>query len=278
MIVFSKSRDSLLFRKVLSKGVQTTFAIVVISLLSARPAIAADEFLQVYTELNMPNNYLEYEEGPVVGYVTELVREVLNETGIDYSIEIVPWIRAVQAIDSSPNVIVYSMARTVEREDKYHWIGKTLPLEFYLYGLKDRMESLPKTLEEAINSPIGVIRADVVALYLESQQFENLVYVRDPSLNLSMIERNRIDLFPYARREIGLFARRNGFNEDRLIGMFKLDYISNDLFLVASKDTSDSILQKLRLAYQSVIDSGEHDEIMNPLFEQYEAITVDVID
>lgn len=278
MIVFNKNRDSLTISKMFLNSLQATFAIVVISLLSARPSLAADEFLQVYTELNMPNNYLEYEEGPVVGYVTELVREVLNETGFDYNIEIVPWIRAVQAIDSSPNVIVYSMARTAEREDKYHWIGKTLPLDFYLYGLKDRVEELPKSLEEAVNASIGVIRADVVALYLESQQFTNLVYVRDPSLNLSMIERNRIDLFPYAKREIGLFAKRNGFDENKLIGMFKLDYISNDLFIVASKGTSDSIIQKLRLAYQSVIASGKHDEIMNPLFEQYEAITVDVID
>ncbi len=236
---------------------------------------ADDLFLQVYTEFNMPNNYRETDTGPVVGYATDLVREVLDKTGINYTIEIVPWVRAMQAIDSSANVMVYSMARTIDREDKYHWIGKTLPLDFYLYGLKDRLPSLPLTLDEAINSKIGVVRADVVELYLRSLGFTDLVNVRDSSLSLKMLERGRIDLFPYTNLEAGLFARRNGFDENKLIGVIKLEEISNDLYMATSKNIDEAILNKLQEAYQEVVMSGRYNEIMDPLIEMYEAANVE---
>ncbi len=240
-------------------------------------AYADDEFLQVYTEFNMPNNYKEHESGPVVGYATDLVREVLNRTGIGYDIQLVPWARAMQAIDSSSNVMVYSMARTAEREEKYHWIGKTLPLDFYLYGLRSQLERLPRTLEEAVDSRIGVVRADVVELYLDSKRFTNLIYVRDMSLSFNMLERDRIDLFPYTNLEAGLFAQRNGFDVNDLIGVIRLDDISNDLFMVTSKTTSASILEKLRVAYKEVVDSGRFNEIMDPLMRQYEAANVEFL-
>lgn len=248
-----------------------------ITLSISENAYSEEEFLQIYTEFNMPNNYQEEESGPVVGYATELVREVLDKSGIDYDIQLVPWARAMQAIDSSPNVMVYSMARTAEREDKYHWIGKTLPLDFYLYGLRSQLENLPKTLEDAVDSRIGVVRADVVELYLDSKQFTNLVYVRDMSLSFNMLKRDRIDLFPYTNLEAGLFAQRNGFDENDLIGVIKLDEISNDLFMVTSKTTSASILEKLRVAYKEVAGSGRFNEIMDPLMRQYEAANVEFL-
>ncbi len=249
-----------------------------LTLCAASEVRASDEFLQIYTELYVPNSYRENDTGPVVGYVTDLVREVMATAGIDYEIEMVPWIRAVQALESTENVMVYSMARTPEREDKYHWIGKTLPLEFYLYGMKERLMDLPKTLETAIDSRIGVVREDVVGLYLESKQFTGLVYVRRPSLYLNMLERNRIDLFPFTPLEIGLFARINGYNENDLIGIIKLDELSTDQYMVVGKNTDQAVQQRLMSAYQQVVDSGKYEELLKPLYLQYETIRVDILE
>ncbi len=237
-----------------------------------------EEFLQIYTELYEPNSYIDSDTGAVTGYVTKLVREVLAEANINYTINIVPWVRAVQALDSTPNVMVYSMARTPERENKYHWIGKTLPLEFYLYGQKRDLDQLPRTFSDAANARIAVVRADVVADYLESRQFENLIYVRTPSLYLNMLERNRIDLFPFTELEVGFFARENGIDENSLVGVAKLEEVSKDQFIVLSKDTDISILRRLEDAYKQVLNSGKYDEIMNPFFNQLEHIKVDVLE
>lgn len=239
---------------------------------------ADDNYLQIYTELYEPNSYIDSDTGAVTGYVTKFVREVLTEANMNYRIDIVPWVRAIHALDSTPNVMVYSMARTPERESKYHWVGKTLPLDFYLYGQKKDLAQLPRTFDDAINSRIAVVRADVVADFLESQQFQNLIYVRTPSLYLNMLERNRIDLFPFTELEIGFFARENGVDENSLIGVTKLEEVSKDQFIVMSKSTDVSVLKKLDDAYSRVVNSGKYDEIMNPFFNQLEHIKVDVLE
>ncbi len=261
------------------KRVLQTLISSVITLSSYLSSAEDDVFIQIYTELSEPNSYIanDSDEGPVTGHVTNLVRAVMHEAGYDYDISLVPWARAVHAIDNSANVMVYSMARSQDREHKYHWIGKTLPLDYYLYGLKENLEFLPRTLEEAKNSRVGVIRADVVGNYLETKEFNNLVYVRDPSLNIVMLQRGRIDLFPYTKLHAGMFVRGNGFNENDLVGVIRLEEMADSMYISVSKETSRLVVDRLEWAYQKVVESGEFQRIMEPLLRDYQEIEIEIL-
>ena len=174
------------------------------------PALAqpdAAPFLAIYTEVRYPADYIQTTDGAELpsSYASELVHALVEKTGLPYTIEVVPWARAVQAIDSEPNVIVYSMTRTPEREPLYHWIGEIRPMNIHLFGLREREAELPTTLQRARDYRIGNLRNDVVDEYLSGEGFPNLVYFRDFSRAISMLQRGRIDLIPFAEHGIDEF-------------------------------------------------------------------------
>lgn len=267
---------------------RTFFYVIIGFLLLPGPAYTQDSetqeleppFLTIYTEETFPLSYTVNEQGngPIVGYATELLRAMLKHAEIDFKIEMVPWGRAIQAIDTRENVMVYSMTRYAEREDKYQWIGEISPLDYYFFGLKSNLELLPSTLEGAKALRIGIVRGDVTSDYLISQGFKNLINVSEPSRNPQMLKRGRIDLFPFTSRGIGPMLERNNFDSGEFFGVVRLDAISTGLFFALSNQTSAAIFQRLQTSYNAIVASGEYDGIFLPSIEkdrEFRVLTID---
>ena len=72
-------------------------------------SVGASESLTVMTEQYYPFNYTEEDSQTIKGFATKLLIEILDHAQVSYQIHLVPWARAMQAIDSAENVIVYSM-------------------------------------------------------------------------------------------------------------------------------------------------------------------------
>lgn len=237
-------------------------------------------FLTVYTEESYPLNYTdsEAENYPIAGYATELIRAILDHAAIDFKIEMVPWGRAIQAIDNRENVVVYSMTRSIERENKYLWIGQILPLDYYLYGLKSNLEMLPKTLEDAKALNVGIVRGDVTGDYLIANGFNGLTYVSEPSSNLQMLKRGRIDLFPFNSQGVGPMIEKNDFDPAEFVGVVRLDTISTGLYFALSSQTNPVVFQRLQASYNAIVDGGEYDRIFLPFLNQDPKLEVMTID
>lgn len=111
-------------------------------LFCARPALAID--MVIYTE-----NYGDFnsadENGRVVGPAADLIRQVMDETGLEYDIKLVPWNRAYTLATKLDNALVYAMLRQSEREAKFHWLVPVFETPLYLYGRPD--ETRPITVE-----------------------------------------------------------------------------------------------------------------------------------
>ncbi len=240
---------------------------VVCALFTALPAFAQDfpaPKLTVYTEIRYPADFITDQAGASVArsYATDLVEAVLDESGFDYSIEVVPWARAMQAVSTESNVLAYSMAHSEERDTRFHWIGLIRPINISLYGLRARLHELPTTLAEARDYRIGNLRGDVVDIYLSGQGFPNLVYFRDFSRSISMLNRRRIDLIPFGEHGIGQFLQQNDIDPETLVPVIRIDDVSTTLNLVASLSTDNAIKDRLRAAYLRVVESGLYRQIM----------------
>jgi len=70
--------------------------------------------IRVVTEKLPPYNIAENEV--VTGLSTEIVQAVMAGLGLNPKIETLPWARAYDLAQHSDNVLIYSMARTQERE------------------------------------------------------------------------------------------------------------------------------------------------------------------
>lgn len=232
------------------------------------PCFSADSPILVYAEANaVDSRVVETSEGSrVEGFASELVRELLASAGYSADIRVVPWPRLVNSLRSESNVLGFNMTRTPSREESFHWIGQVRPIKFQLWGLGERIDELPRTLEEAREFRISAFREDVVEQYLLSRGFNNLTYVTDNSDLYGMLSRNRIDLIPYIQSAAENFMSRLGRSRDYLVPVIDLEEISTAHYLVMSKNSDTELVETLMLAFQELIDNGDFEEILGSTY------------
>lgn len=238
------------------------YAIFLLSFLVLVASSHAAE-LTVYAELEEAGNFPNDGVQPVpIGPGHELVLAVLAEAGYDADVRVVPWPRVVHSLESRKNVLAFSMTRTPQREELYHWIGLIRPVNFKLWALPERADEIPDTLEAARDLRISAIRGDVVENYLLSKGFTNLVYLSESSNTLIMLRRDRIDLMPYIESGMPDYLARKNASPDALVPVLDLEEISSGHYIVMNKQSDPELVKKLQDAYQAVVDSGRFDHIL----------------
>ena len=156
--------------------------------------------INVVTENAFP---LQYQEGATVtGPATKLLKAVLEQAQLDYQINVLPWARAYETAKQEKNTLIYSIARTPDREQQFYWLGEVLSLDYYLFGLKNN-----STHESKLSSRVGAVRGSVAQEYLQNQGYKQLQVVSHPKQNMQMLLRERIDFIP------ANFARNKNLNE-----------------------------------------------------------------
>jgi len=245
---------------------------VLLLLVVMQPAItaAAEQELRVYAEANaVDSRVIETSDGSrVEGYASELVRAVLADAGYTANIQVVPWPRLMSLLGTEANVLGFNMTRTPEREDRFHWFGEIRPVNFQLWGLRDRLDELPRTLEAARDLRISAFRDDVVEQYLLARGFSNLVYVTDSSDTWGMLSRRRIDLIPYIQSGAENFMSRLADARDSLVPVIALEEISTAHYLVMSKNSDAALVLQLQQAYERLEDSGAYERILGPSLQR----------
>lgn len=147
---------------------------------------ARAEPLIVYTE-NYPPYSFAAPDGSVVGVATQKVRQILNESGLDYSIRLLPWARTMQFAQSEQNALIYSLTWTPKREPEFDWLALLAEANFYLHARADDMRAFtPETIKS------GAYIGTCVANDLGCEFF---LWAGMPPENIIPINRNAIGDF-----------------------------------------------------------------------------------
>lgn len=220
--------------------------------------------LKIYTEVRNGAQIVVDDQGEpwVDNPASRLLEAVLLESGLNYEVSMVPWTRLLLNLETESNSIGYPVLRTDERQPQYYWLGIIRPVTSHLYGLTSAIDSLPTNLKAARHYRIGSIRGDVFSGYLESRGFDNLIQFGNNTPWLTMMERNRIDLMPYAEHGIAEYLGRLDKPIETLTPVINLDNLSTGLYFVLNRNSSDAIRERLTKAYQAVVASGLYEQIM----------------
>lgn len=209
------------------------------------------EVINVVTEDAYPLQYVE--KGEVAGPVTAIVKAVLDDAGYEYKVALKPWARAYQEALDNENTLIYSMARTKEREDKFKWVGSIMEINYYLVGLKTLNLPESTSLSSLKHLPVGAIRNSATHHYLVEQGFDNIYLVSHPKQSINMLKLGRIKLFPTNYESFQLSCLSFKVDCTDITPVIKLEKPSSSLYFALSVKTDDVVVEKVRASYQKVM-------------------------
>ena len=209
---------------------------------------AAEQQITVYAESFAPDSrvVINGDELYVAGHASDYVRAVTAQVGLTANILVVPWPRVIYFLQTEANVLGFNMTRTPEREGQFHWIGEIRPVRFTLWGLRERLDELPQSLNDAQSLSISAFRNDVVEQHLLGRGFDNLVYLSENSDTLDMLIRGRIDLIPYSRFAMEEAMTRRADLRDLIVPIYDLEEVSTAHYLVMSKNSDPELVEELK--------------------------------
>lgn len=217
-------------------------------------AHASGQTLRAVTETT-PYTYQKGER--VVGAATEVVEKTLQAAGqTDFQVRLYPWARAYDMALNEPNVLIFLIARTPAREQQFKWAGEIMKIQYHLYRLKERTEIAVKTLADAKNYTIGVMRDDVRQQYLQTKGFHRLAVSAQWSDNFSKLIKRQVDLVPLTEDDATSLCAQAQFDCTALERVLTLDEASTGLYMAYSNATPDSTVQKTRAAFEKLKADG----------------------
>ena len=211
----------------------------------------AVEKVLILTEHFPPFNYQE--NNSIKGISTTIVKRLMQEAQIHYRLEMVPWNRAYETTLNRPNTLIFTIAKTASRRDKFHWIGKISNRKVSLFRLRDRHDLEKMTLEEAkTKAKIASVQGDASTEMIIKLKFskENLTVIHDTtssSLCIKHVIKGRSDYFP-----MNPYSLKYRVATGKIPDVFTDQFIIHDAdgyYIAANIQTDPNILEALEQAY-----------------------------
>ncbi|NDV26627.1 ABC transporter substrate-binding protein [Desulfovibrio sp. JC010] len=212
---------------------------------TAQSGLANDCGLRILTEISSPSVF-EDADGSLKGFGIEIVEAMKKEIGCESPVEVMPWARGYKYVSNHPDVMLFSTARTEQREELFHWVGPIACYKWVFYGLKGGVKV--KSLEEAkkVNG-IGCYRKDARTQFLQGQGFSNLEITDSQDINFKKLLRGRIDLVVTSNIGIKSILEKNDELREKTVPVFT--FRSVKMYLAFSKSTDSATIRRWQEAY-----------------------------
>ncbi|MFT2112272.1 substrate-binding periplasmic protein [Marinomonas sp. 2405UD68-3] len=238
---------------------KNTYLISVISTVFS-PFILAIDTPRFVTSSFPPLQYIHQEQQS--GYVTKLFEKIHlehKELG-NLNIEFLPWKRAMYEAEKKQNLFFFSASRTPERESRFQWVSEISPYGQAIYSLKNSSQTNINSIEELMEKKwvIGVQNGSSMQEYLHNQGVpaELIMTVTDYKTSIKMLFSGRIDAVPLTYFLANGAACSLGFDHSKLQLNFKIDELSDPLWLAASLKTSKETVEFYRNSIEELKHSG----------------------
>ena len=209
---------------------------------------AAAPALTVVTEDFAPYSYQQ--DGKISGYATDVVRELLARARLDYDLGMYPWARAYLIAKSRPNVLIYSIVRTPEREAQFQWIAQLAPRSVYVYKLAARSDIQLKSVADLRAYRIGANRGDIVEEQLRLLGLQADLAAQD-EFSLRKLLAGRVDVMVASEPMIKPLCASLGVPLSTLERTMVIPGVSS-YYLAASKGTPAATVRLLRAEFDKL--------------------------
>lgn len=233
----------------------------ILSVLSVCSAMPSQ--IEVYTE-HFPPYQTKQQNGVIAGHATELVRLIMRNAKLDYQIFMLPWSRAQWFAEQSKYALLYSLARTQDREQDYIWLAPLceLHIAFFIRPELD-LKGEDWHLNKIKRYMVAVAANQPSEQFLLERGFEaddNLVSVSSLSQAGELMQRQRIDFIFGAQRFVEQLAREMGISKSWR-KVLVAPTLSKTLYLTAHRHAPLDYIQLLQQAAQHTLKQQQNKEL-----------------
>ena len=198
------------------------------------------------------------EAGTYKGAAIDQVAIMMEHAGLPYSIETMPWARALMLAETQEMTCIFMTAHNQQRDKRFKWV-EPLMIDRTILARRTGSGINPATLNDATKFIVGTQTDDVTADILKAKNFDKVDLASDFKLTLIKLLRGRIDLMPITENYFKKLKREGVAIENVLV-------LSEQVYAVAcNKSVPDADISRMQVGLKTLIDDGTQ----QTLFRKY---------
>lgn len=233
-------------------------------LLVALPVSAED--LRIYSEEDPPYNFVG-SDGKPAGFAVELLTEMQKRLGSNHPISIVPWARGYQYILHTPNVVLFTMGRTAEREALFQWVGPLITNDWIVVARRQDKLQINSLEQLAALKSVGVVRDFASHHFLVEKGLNNLDPITKNLLNVRKLHARRLDAYISTNNNYLAEIREAALDPEEFAPVFTINSVS--LYFAHSRHTDPAIVALWQKTLNGMKADGSYQRILKTWFPDY---------
>jgi polar amino acid transport system substrate-binding protein len=210
--------------------------------------------LVVIAEASYPPITFINDKGEGDGLALEVAKCIFKKLNINKNIRLYPWSRAYKSLNTVPHCVVFSVARTKQRESMYQWVGPIYYMKTSFY-VKKKSDIVIKSLDDARLVPkIGAYYEAYDEQYLRGLGFNNLEATTNNILNVKKLMNGRFNMITATNVTIGSILKEAGYKKDDIKGVY--NFLNVGVYFAFSKDVPFEVVVAWRRALEDMKDDG----------------------
>lgn len=199
----------------------------------------------------------------ITGFSVDLLGELFASVGRNIetcSHAPVPWARGLALLETTPGSIMFSVAKTLDRNEKFKWVGPFFSVDIALIGRMDKQFRI-ETVEDLKELCIGVIRGGAPEEILKRRgipavDIDTLPEIAD---HIQTLLDGRCDLVAHVFPMLAYELRERQIDPKEFEEVFLLKTV--DLYFALNKNTPDEEIYRLQNELDNLIRDSEEKKI-----------------
>ena len=210
-----------------------------------------------------PYNYMG-PNGPT-GISSEILQALLKHLDLHWPIEFMTWTVGYHIALREPNILLYSMLRTEDREELFQWVGPIFTDKMNLYRKGGRTEVNISSIKDALSYRIGVVEDNFEHHYFSDQGLsvgEHLFPVEQQDQNFQALLDKRVDLIALTASQATQHIQAKGYSTSQFEPVLEMKDISGDIYMVFSLETDSRYVQQFSDTLQQLKNTAAYSKIL----------------
>lgn len=208
---------------------------------------------------------LQYQEnGQLKGPSAEIFQMLLAESGLRMSVDFMPWARAFQIAESTPNTLIFSLIRNEQREDNFHWLLPVSQLIQTFVGKSAKITPKKYNLND-IQTKLTVVVRNTYGhqLLLESGfiENENLYVVSSLEAALNLFFSDKVDFIFTEPNVVRANLAEHKLKATDLIMAPILQKSRRKSYIAINKQSDQAIVELLKAGAAKVVQQPKYEQL-----------------